>query len=127
MDHQGKSFLDLLLLLLCTTFKVFIEFVSIWLLFYVLFCFSYKACGMLSPWPGTEPASPAMEGEVLNSGPPGQSLSVIFRSIETRYYYLHLEEESHCDEKTCSLSISGVMQKEVLQTKLKHYIHLYNY
>ena len=48
-----------------TIFKVFIEFVIILLLFY-----GHKACGILAPRPGIEPVAPALEGEVLTTGPP---------------------------------------------------------
>ena len=32
-----------------------------------------KARGILAPRPGIEPAPPALEGEVLTTGPPGKS------------------------------------------------------
>ena len=54
-----------------TNFKVFIESVTISLRF-----FGRKACGILAPRPGIEPTPPALEGEVLTTGPPGKSLSV---------------------------------------------------
>ena len=46
------------------------------------FCFIFwslgrKACGILAPRPGIEPAPLALEGEVLTTGLPGKSLSVI--------------------------------------------------
>ena len=45
------------------SFKVFIEFVTIW------FWFSGgQACGILAPRPGVEPTPPALEGEVLTTG-----------------------------------------------------------
>ena len=42
------------------------------------FCFMFwlvgcKACGILAPRPGIEPSPPALEGEVLTTGPPGKS------------------------------------------------------
>ena len=43
---------------------------------YVL-CFGFfgcEACGILAPQPGIEPASPALEGEVLTTGPARKSL-----------------------------------------------------
>ena len=41
-----------------------------------MFCFfGQEACGILAIWPGTEPSSPALEGEVLTTGPPGKSLT----------------------------------------------------
>ena len=55
-----------------TIFKVFIEFVTILLLFYVLFFWVCEACGILTPRPGIEPAPPALEGEVLTTGLPGK-------------------------------------------------------
>ena len=36
--------------------------------------FGHEACGILAPQPGIEPAPPALEGEVLTTGPPGKSL-----------------------------------------------------
>ena len=65
------SFLLLLFL------KVFIEFVTILLLFSVLgwffffFFFGHEACGILVPQPGIKPSSPALEDELLTTGPPG--------------------------------------------------------
>ena len=53
--------------------KSFIEFVTILLLFYVLVFWLRVACGILAPWPGIEPVPPALEGEVLTTGPPGKS------------------------------------------------------
>ena len=35
---------------------------------------AYEACGILAPQPGIEPTSPALEGEVLTTGPPGKSM-----------------------------------------------------
>ena len=35
--------------------------------------FGCEACGILAPPPGIEPAPPALEGEVLTTGPPGKS------------------------------------------------------
>ena len=53
--------------------RVFIEFFTISFLFYVLF-FGHEACQFLAPWLGIEPAPPALEGEVLTTGPHGKSL-----------------------------------------------------
>ena len=54
-----------------TIFKVF-EFVTVLLLFLFWF-FGHEACGILAPQPGTDPAPPALEGEVPTTGPPGKS------------------------------------------------------
>ena len=35
--------------------------------------FGLEACGILAPLPGIEPVPPALEGEILGSGPPGKS------------------------------------------------------
>ena len=35
--------------------------------------FGLKAHGILTPQPGMEPVPPALEGSVLNTGPPGRS------------------------------------------------------
>ena len=76
--------------LMWTIFKVFIEFVTVLLLFYVLVFFSFfssssfffffgcEACGILAPRPGIVSATPALEGEVLTTGPPGKSLQLEF-------------------------------------------------
>ena len=59
-------------------FKVFIEFVTILLPFFfsLFWFFGPKACGVLAPWPGIEPTHPALEGEILTTGPPGKSSHV---------------------------------------------------
>ena len=62
---------------------VFIEFVTVLLLFYVLFFFGCEACGILVPQPGIEPASSALEGGVLTTGAPGKSPN-IFTKVQTR-------------------------------------------
>ena len=59
-----------------TIFKVFVKFVTILILFYVLL-FGPEACGTLASQPGIEPASPALGGKVLTTGPPGKPLSVL--------------------------------------------------
>ena len=38
--------------------------------------FGHEAWGILTAWPGVKPTLPALEGEVLTTGPPGKSLSV---------------------------------------------------
>ena len=54
-------------------FKVFVEFVTLLLLFYALVFFDPKACGILVPQPGIKPTTPALEGEALTTGPPGKA------------------------------------------------------
>ena len=62
-----------------TIFKVFIELVTIVLLFYVLGLFGLEVYGILAPRPGIEPALPSLEGGVLTIGPPGKSLTFQLR------------------------------------------------
>ena len=57
-----------------TIFNVFIEFVTILLLFYVLF-FGHKACWIGAPSLGIEPSPFALEGEVLTTRLLWKSLS----------------------------------------------------
>ena len=61
--------------LIWTIFKVFIELVSILLLFFMICVFfGLKACGILVPRPGIKSTSLALENEVLNTRLPGKSL-----------------------------------------------------
>jgi len=55
-------------------FKVFTEFVTIFLLFYVLEFLATRHVGFLAPRTGIKPGPPALEGKVLNTGLPGKSL-----------------------------------------------------
>ena len=50
-----------------TIFKIFIEFVTMFLWFYVFGFLAVEACGILIVWPGIEPILPAVEGEVLTT------------------------------------------------------------
>lgn len=52
-----------------TIFTVFIEFITILLLFYGFIPFGHEACGILAPQPGIKPIRLAMEGEVLTTQP----------------------------------------------------------
>ena len=45
--------------------------------------FGLGACEILAPWPGIEPTVPALEGEVLTTGPPETSLSINFRFYDS--------------------------------------------
>ena len=60
-----------------TSFKDFIEFVTVLLLFYVL-VFWPQAHEILVPQPGIQSAPPALEGEVLTTGPPGKFQAITF-------------------------------------------------
>ena len=56
-----------------TVLKVFIEFVTIFFLFSVLFFFGQEACGIFVPQTGIRPTHPAFEAEALTSGLLGKS------------------------------------------------------
>ena len=51
-----------------------------------------SVCGVLVPQPGMEPASPALEGRFLTTGPPGKSPHVyfIYSSFEGHMGCFHL-------------------------------------
>ena len=46
-------------------------------LFFFLFFLGCGACGILAPWPGIEHTLHALEGEILTTGPPGNSLILL--------------------------------------------------
>ena len=56
-----------------TSFKIFIEFVTVLLLFYV---FGLEACGISAPRSGIKPPPPTLEGDALTTGLPGKSPQV---------------------------------------------------
>ena len=58
--------------------KVFIEFATILLLFYIL---GFWPRGMwdITPQPGIEPTPPALEGKVSTTGLPGKSFIYFYR------------------------------------------------
>ena len=57
-----------------TIFKVFIEFITILLLFFMFWFFGHEACGILVSHSEIEPAPPELEGKVLPAGRPEKSL-----------------------------------------------------
>ena len=66
-------------------FILFFTFIKKSLLNLLQYCFCFmfwffgrEACGILAPRPGIKPTPPALEGEVLTTGPPGTSLSFTF-------------------------------------------------
>jgi len=59
-------FFNIYVFFMWTIFKVFIEFVTVlFLLFIIFWIFGLKACGILAPQPGIEPAHPVLEGEII--------------------------------------------------------------
>ena len=72
--------------------------------------FDREAYGILDPRPGIEPASPALEGEVLTPGPPGKSLGFLYlwlAFISQLGGLFHPQlNDSFIDRKTVSVVIS---------------------
>ena len=78
-------------------FEVFIEFVTISLLF--IFWFSDRqARGILAPQLGTKPTPPALEGEVLTTGPSGKFLDLLLLSHALQMLYTASEDWSTTEE-----------------------------
>ena len=63
--------------LMWTIFKVFIEFVTI-LLRFAFWFWGHKACGILIPQPEGELSPLALEGKVLTARTPGGSRGMFF-------------------------------------------------
>ena len=61
-----------------TIFKVFIESVTVLLLFVMFWFFGCKSCGILASWSEIKPKSPTLEGEILTIGLLGKSLYLDF-------------------------------------------------
>lgn len=73
--HNGNSVLPLVFLKDLQIFsffnKVFIAFVTVLLLFDLFVFFGHEACGIRASPPGIEFVPPALENEVLSTGPQG--------------------------------------------------------
>ena len=68
-------------------------------------CFGFvapEACGVLALWPGIEPAPPALEGEVLTTGPPGKS----------RRWLLFKNNNKDVDGLICKNTVPGKKYRE---------------
>ena len=71
MTTFGEGFFFFFFFFDVTILEVFIELVTILLLFHVL-VFGHEACGIFTPQPGIKPKPPALEGEVLTTGSSGK-------------------------------------------------------
>ena len=61
--------------------------------------FGSEACRILAPQPGFKPAPPALEGEVLSTGPSGKSqYSSVLRETDTGQ-----ERDEHFDRQSYKL------------------------
>ena len=56
-------------------------------------------CGILVPWLGIEPASPALQGRFLTSGPPGKFIHTVYFGNLSSYYPI-LQHQTK-EQKTC--------------------------
>ena len=55
--------------------------------------FGLEACGILTRWPGIQPALLALEGEVLSSGLPGKSPAILLnKNKKPTHYFLKNDE-----------------------------------
>ena len=84
--------------------------------------FGHEAFGILAPRPGIKPAPPALEGEVLTTGPWGSPLSVHFNKMPLNHfvclgftYYLQKNKEVRPD--ILKDFFSAVSQKNLWETK----------
>lgn len=75
--HSVLTIQVLFFILMWTILKVFIECVTLLL----VFCFGFLACGILAPRPGMKPTPPALEGHVLTTGPPRKSLFMVLTNV----------------------------------------------
>ena len=88
--------------------KVFIEFVTILVLLFFMFCFSgCETCRILAPRPGIEPAPPVFEGKVLTTSLPRKSLKY-FVCVQTssRHKYFRFLFNLNCSFTFCRESHS---------------------
>ena len=72
-----------------TILKVFIEFATALLLFYVFWFFGPKACDTLAPQPGIEPSPSVLEGEIINTGPAEKYPSTSLLLCSFNFYCMH--------------------------------------
>ena len=64
----------------------------------MVWLFGLEACEILAPQPGFKPAPPALEGEVLSTGPPGKTqYSSVLRETG-----IEREREEHFDRESYS-------------------------
>ena len=86
INHSFDTWSSYLQNILFSFFKVLLSLLQYCSCFMFWF-FGRQACGISAPRPGMEPAPPALEGEVLTTGPPGKSPKYSFLYIE---YFTYL-------------------------------------
>ena len=63
------------------------------------------ACGVLAPWPGNKPWSPALEGRFLTTGQPGKSW--VFTLKKIIYFNWRIITLQYCGGLCCTLTLIG--------------------
>ena len=61
----------------------------------MIWFFDHKAPGILVPQPGIEPGSPALEGEVLTTGPPGKFPLFVFLIVSFDEQVINFNESQN--------------------------------
>ena len=89
-----------------TIFKVFIEFVTPLLLLFMFWFSDSETYGILAPHSGIEPTPPALESQVLATGPPGKSLSII---LEGNVFYSQCYRKLPHEEIRTTESLVGLL------------------
>ena len=112
-----KTFFKKIFLMWASLSEVFIEFVTILLLFYVLF-FWPRGIWILAHRPGIELTPPALEGEVLTTGPSGKSPEGIFdtgrqRLPQTLYCYWNEQSRKCRDQRELLLITSSICRSHM--------------
>ena len=95
--------------------KVFIEFVTVLVLLFFMFCFSgCETCRILALRPGLEPAPPPFKGKVLTTSLPRKSLKhFVCMQTSSRHKYFHFLFNLNCSFTFCRESHSRT--KKILQ------------
>ena len=88
------------------------------------------ACGILVPWPGIKPVSPALEGRFLTAGPPGKnprSIEIIQTETERVTRFKNWTNISNLWENINRFNthIIGVLNDKEKGTEIYIYIYIY--
>ena len=93
MIGKQQRFWSLIFFLMWTAFTLYLSCYNsssiVWFVFF--FGFSVREHGILVPWPGIEPAPPALEGEILTTGPPRKSQQKFLSQVLFQFLCLTLE------------------------------------
>ena len=70
-----------------------------------------RACGILVPWPGVKPMSPALEGGLLTTRPPVKSLKIFFKPEKFFFFQKEITSESNLWRRKSGAPLLGVGTK----------------